>query len=51
MKGNKGKWNNMAKDEDSLPHPRKDLSKIKSFICQNFSHYASKCVDKKDKEK
>jgi hypothetical protein len=40
---NKGK----GKNEESTSQPRKDLSKIKCFICHKHGHYESQCPNKK----
>jgi hypothetical protein len=40
---NKGK----GKSEEPASHPRKDLNKIKCFICHKNGHYASQCMEKK----
>jgi hypothetical protein len=41
---NKGK----GKSEESTSQPgKKDLSKIKCFICHKHGHYASQCLEKK----
>jgi len=39
---NKGK----GKSEESTSQPRKDLNKIKCFICRKHNHYASQCLEK-----
>jgi hypothetical protein len=36
-----------GKSEELVSQPRKDLSKIKCFICHKHGHYASQCLNKK----
>jgi len=43
----KGKGNNEVSSSQSR---KKDLSKIKCFICHKHEHYASQCLDKKKGE-